>query len=179
MFGCEQSSLLTRIAAKIMGLNRNKKEGNIMRIMKRVGLLLVALCLTVTTGFGRGKSGQEPPDAILQLSGGSFAAGIGFSWGEGTLTYKGKTYPVSVNGMSIGKIGITNSTARGEVYHLRKLTDFDGKYTAAGAGLTLVGGVSVVTTMQNQNGVRITLRSRSQGVKFTLGASGVTLNIKQ
>jgi len=33
--------------------------------------------------------------------------------------------------------------------------------------------------MQNQNGVRITLRSTSRGVKFTLGASGVSLNIKQ
>ena len=149
--------------------------------MKRVGLLLVVLCLTVTLGFARGggKSSQEPPDAILRLSGGSFAAGIGFSWGEGTLTYKGKTYPVSVNGMSIGKVGITNSTAVGEVYHLRKLTDFDGKYTSAGGGLTLVGGVSVVSTMQNQNGVSINLHSTTRGVPtFTIGRAGVDMRIK-
>jgi len=153
-----------------------------MRIMKRVGLLLVALCLTVTVAFARGggKSSQESPDAILQLSGGSFAAGIGFSWGEGTLTYKGKTYPVSVNGMSIGKIGITNSTARGEVYHLRKLTDFDGKYTSVGAGLTLVGGVAVVTTMENQNGVRIDVHSTTKGAPtFTIGHAGVDMRIKR
>src|SRR6516162_6306214 len=153
-----------------------------MRIMKRVGLLLVALCLTVTVAFARGggKSSQESPDAILQLSGGSFAAGIGFSWGEGTLTYKDKTYPVSVNGMSIGKIGITNSTARGEVYHLRKLTDFDGKYTSVGAGLTLVGGVAVVTTMENQNGVRIDVHSTTEGAPtFTIGHAGVDMRIKR
>jgi hypothetical protein len=162
-------------------LNRNKKKGNIIRIMKRVGLLLVALCLTVTVGFprGGGKSSQEPPDAILRLSGGSFAAGIGFSWREGTLTYKDKTYPVSVNGMSIGKVGITNSTALCEVYHLRKLTDFDGHYTSAGAGLSLVGGVSVVTTMQNQNGVRINLHSTTRGAPtFTIGHAGVDMRIK-
>lgn len=150
-----------------------------MRIMKRVGLLLVALCLTLTAGFGRGKSGQESPDAILRLSGGSFAAGIGFSWAEGTLTYKGRAYPVSVNGMSIGKVGITNSTALGEVYHLRKLTEFDGNYTSAGAGLTLVGGVSVVTAMQNQNGVRINLHSTMRGADITIGAAGVDMRIKR
>ena len=115
----------------------------------------------------------------MQLSGGSFAAGIGFSWGEGKLTYKNKEYPVSVNGMSIGKIGITNSTARGGVYHLQKLTDLDGNYTSAGVGLTLVGGVSVVTTMQNQNGVRIDLHSTTRGAGITIGAAGVDMRIKR
>ena len=150
-----------------------------MRITRRVGLLSVALCMTVTAGFARGKSGEEPPDAILQLSGGSFAAGIGFSWGKGKLTYKNKEYPVSVNGMSIGKVGIINSTARGEVYHLQKLTDFDGNYTSVGVGLTLVGGVSVVTTMQNHNGVRIDLHSTTRGVSITIGAAGVDMRIKR
>ena len=150
-----------------------------MRIMKRVGILLVALWLTVTAAFALRTNRQQPPDAILRLSGGSVAAGIGFSWGEVTLTYKDKTYPVSVNGMSIGKVGITNSTAVGEVYDLRKLTDFDGKYTAAGAGLTLVGGVSVVTTMQNQNGVRINLHSTTRGADITIGAAGVDMRIKR
>ena len=150
--------------------------------MKRVGLLLVALSLTVTVAFprGGGKSSQEPPDARLRLSGGSFAAGIGFSWSDGTLTYKDKTYPVSLNGVSIGKVGITNATALGEVYHLRKLTDFDGKYTSAGAGLTLVGGLSVVITIQNQNGVRIDLHSVTSGAPtFTIGHAGVDMRIRK
>ena len=132
--------------------------------------------------LGGGKSSQqeqEPTDAILRLSGGSFAAGIGFSWGEGKLTYKNKEYPVSVNGMSIGKVGITNSTARGGVYHLQKLTDLDGNYTSAGVGLTLVGGVSVVTTMENQNGVRIDLHSTTRGASITIGAAGVDMRIKR
>jgi len=134
----------------------------------------------VTAGFARGTSSQERPDARLRLSGRSFAAGIGFSWGEGTLTYQDKTYPVSVNGLSIGKVGITNSTAVGEVYHLRKLTDFDGKYTSTGAGLTLVGGFFVVTTIQNQNGVRINLHSTTSGTPtFTIGHAGVDIRIKR
>jgi hypothetical protein len=50
----------------------------------------------VMTGFTRAATQPQfgHPDATLRLSGGSFAAGIGFSWGKGTLTYKGKDYPV-------------------------------------------------------------------------------------
>ena len=65
------------------------------------------------TGFTRAASKEEKPDATLRLSGGSLAAGIGFSWGKGTLTYKGKDYPVSVNGLSLGKVGISGASAYG------------------------------------------------------------------
>jgi hypothetical protein len=33
--------------------------------------------------------------------------------------------------------------------------------------------------MQNQNGVRITLRGTTKGMKFKLGAAGVSMQIKQ
>jgi hypothetical protein len=36
-------------------------------------------------------SAADQPDATLKLSGGSVAAGVGYTWGGGTLTYKGKT----------------------------------------------------------------------------------------
>jgi hypothetical protein len=38
-------------------------------------------------------------------------AGVGFSWGNGVLTYKGKTYPVQVEGLSVGEMGVTRATA--------------------------------------------------------------------
>ena len=49
----------------------------------------------------------------LRLTDGSVAAGIGFSWGRGTLTYAGKTYPVKVEGLSVGEVGPTRATAVG------------------------------------------------------------------
>jgi hypothetical protein len=45
-----------------------------------------------------GNSSHEKPDATLSLTEGSVAVGIGFSWGKGTLSYKGKTFPVNVEG---------------------------------------------------------------------------------
>ena len=146
-----------------------------MNNIKKIGLLL--LVLGVITGFTEAAK-QERPDATLQLSGGSVAAGIGFSWGKGTLTYKGKDYPISVNGLSLGKVGITGASASGEVYNLKKLKNFDGNYTAAGAGMTVVGGRSAVT-MSNQNGVRVRLISTTRGVDVTLGGGGVEMRLKK
>jgi hypothetical protein len=87
-----------------------------MNSIKKIGLLL--LVSGVITGFTQAAA---KPDATIRLSSGSVAAGIGFSWGKGTLTYKGKDYPISVKGLSIGKVGITKATASGEVYHLKTL----------------------------------------------------------
>ena len=144
-----------------------------MNSIKKIGLLL--LISGLITGFAQAAS---KPDATISISTGSVAVGIGWSWGKGTLTYKGKSYPLSVKGLSIGKVGITKNTASGEVYHLKTLNDFNGNYTAAGAGITLAGGRSAVD-MTNQNGVRVRVISTNRGVDLTLGGGGVELRIKK
>jgi hypothetical protein len=146
-----------------------------MNIIKKIGLLLVVL--VVMTGFTQAAK-EGKPDATLRLSGKSVAAGIGFSWGKGTLTYKGKDYPVSVKGLALGKVGISGVTASGKVYNLKKLQDFDGNYTSAGAGMTLAGGGSAVA-MKNQNSVRVVLHATTRGVDLTIGGAGVDMAIKK
>jgi hypothetical protein len=146
-----------------------------MNNIKKIGLLL--LVLVVMTGFTQAAK-EEKPDATLRLSGKSVAAGIGFSWGKGTLTYKGKDYPVSVKGLALGKVGISGVTAAGKVYNLKKLQDFDGNYTSAGAGMTLAGGGSAVA-MKNQNSVRVVLHATTRGVDLTIGGAGVDMAIKK
>jgi hypothetical protein len=163
---------------KISTLHRLTKKGSYtsMNNVKKIGLIL--LVLGTLAGFSQAAEKKEKPDATLQLSSGSFAAGIGFSWGKGTLTYKGKDYPIKVNGLSLGKVGISGATASGEVYHLKKLRDFDGNYTAAGAGMTLAGGRSAVS-MKNQNNVHVVLTSTTRGVDVTLGSGGVEMKLKK
>ena len=121
---------------------------------------------------------KDGPDATIKLKGGSVAVGIGYSWAAGELTYKGKTYEVEVNGLSVGDVGVTSADASGSVYHLAKLSDFDGNYTAAKAGATVAGGASA-SIMRNQNGVEIRLVSTTQGLKFTFAAAGVSMKIKK
>ena len=146
-----------------------------MNNIKKIGFLL--LVLVVITGFTQAAK-EGKPDATLRLSGKSVAAGIGFSWGKGTLTYKGKDYPVSVKGLSLGKVGISGVTASGKVHNLKSLQDFDGNYTAAGAGITLAGGGTAIA-MKNQNGVRVVLHATTRGVDLTIGGAGVDMAIKK
>jgi hypothetical protein len=140
----------------------------------------IALMTLAALGFvlSVAQAAEEKPDATIKLSGGSVAAGLGVSWGSGKLTYKGKDYPISVTGISVGDVGITKLEASGSVYHLKKLDDFDGNYTAAAAGATLAGGGSAAT-MKNQNGVTVNLVATTQGVKIVLGGGGVDMKIRK
>jgi hypothetical protein len=145
--------------------------------MKNVGRFLVIALLgtVVSTALA---ADDKTPDATLKLSAGSVAAGIGFSWGSGTLTLNGKDHEFSVKGLSVGDVGVTKAEAAGKVYGLKSLKDFNGNYTAVGAGATVAGGGSVIS-MRNQNGVRIDLVTTTQGLKVTLGGGGVDLQLKE
>jgi len=159
--------------------------------LKRIGIALLVLTLipgvtqaaqkTTASKSSTTKQAAAPegrPDATIRLNGGSFALGVGFSWGGGTLTYKGKDYPISVNGLSLGKVGMSGASASGEVYGLKSLHDFDGHYNAFSAGLTVAGGRTAVT-LRNQNGVRVNITSTTRGFDVTVGGSGVTMKIKK
>lgn len=52
---------------------------------------------------------EKKPDATLKLSQGQVAVGIGWNWGGGVLTYKGKNYPFKVDGLSVDDIGVTKA----------------------------------------------------------------------
>jgi len=132
-----------------------------------VGALVAALA---------GVSSAQEKKATLTLSDGSVAAGVGFSWGKGTLAYAGKTYPVKVEGLSVGEVGVTRATAKGMVSNLTKLDDFSGNYVAVSGGATAAGGAGVAV-MQNQNGVVIELQSTTQGASLKLGAEGLRLTL--
>ena len=146
--------------------------------VKKIGILLLAIGLTTAFGAETTAAAEERPDATLDLSGGAFAAGIGFSWGGGTLHYKGKDYPIKVSGMSLGKVGLSKATARGNVYNLKHLRDFDGNYTSTGVGMTLAGG-RAATAMRNQHNVKVALYSTTKGLDITIGGAGVDMSIKR
>ncbi len=107
--------------------------------MRRAVIGVVAVGSLVSLFLGLALAQAKKPDATLKLTEGTVAVGIGFSWGKGTLAYKGKNYPVKVEGLSVGEVGVNRATAVGNVRNLKQLADFDGNYVAAGAEAT-VGG---------------------------------------
>ena len=140
------------------------------------------VCAAVVGAFLLGPFGiahaDAKPDATITLSAKSISAGAGYTWGGGKLMYNGKTYDVTVDGLTVGAVGASSITASGEVYGLKKLEDFDGNFTAVAAGATIAGGGGLLT-MQNQNGVQVTLKSTTQGLSLTIGVSGAKLAIKK
>jgi len=147
--------------------------------MQRVVTSLIAvLSLCVAFAATVATAADKKPDATIKLSGGSVGIGIGFAWGSGKLHYKGKTYDIDVKGLEVGDIGAAKISASGKVFNLKKVEDFNGNFTAAGAGAAVGGGGGAVI-MQNQNGVKIELLSTSQGVKLALGAGGVDMTVKK
>ena len=150
-----------------------------MNNLKKIAIL--SLVVAVMTGFTQAASQHSGPDATLRLSGGSFALGIGFRWGSGTLTYKGKDYPVKVNGLSIGKVGMTGVSAIGEVFNLKHLQDFNGHYNVGAEGtrgVTIAKG-KAGTLMSNQAGVIVRLAATQTGLDVNATGGGVDMQIQR
>ena len=150
-----------------------------MNNLKKIAIL--SLVVAVMTGFTQAASHHSGPDATLRLSGGSFALGIGFRWGSGTLTYKGKNYPVKVNGLSVGKVGMTDVSAYGEVFNLKHLQDFNGHYDVGGAGtrgVTIAKG-KAGTVMTNHAGVIVRVSATQTGLDVNATGGGVDMQIQR
>jgi|UPI00064842CB hypothetical protein len=63
--------------------------------------IVIALLAPSTISFA-----QEAPSANIAFSGGSVAAGVGYTWGSGTSLFKGKPHPFTASGLSVVDIGV-------------------------------------------------------------------------
>jgi hypothetical protein len=149
-----------------------------MNHLRTFAFSLLALAVMTSITFA---AKESKPDATLRLSFSSVAVGVGFSSGNGTLTYKGKSYPVKVKGMSVGKVGVTSSSAYGEVFNLKNLQDFNGHYDVNGAGTrgVTLGAGKTGTLMSNQAGVIVRVSSTQKGAAVNATGGGVELKLQR
>jgi len=115
--------------------------------------------------------------ATVSIQTTSVAAGVGVQWGDGIMTYKGKKYSFSLQGLDLVGVGYAQVSAEGTISNLTKLSDFEGVYAAAEAGAAAGSGPATIT-MKNPNGVVITLHAVQQGVQLKLAAGGVNIEFK-
>jgi hypothetical protein len=139
--------------------------------MRRLGMELVSLMLMTLPAA----AADDVPDATVEFSGGSIAAGIGYTWGTGMLIYRGRLFRLQVSGLSIADVGITRYTASGDVYNLKKPSDILGTYGAVTAGATVGSGLTG-TSMQNEHGVVIHMTATRPGLSLTLAPSGMAIS---
>jgi hypothetical protein len=102
---------------------------------------------------------------------------VGVGGGNGTLNFKGNSYPLSIGGVSVGTFGATAADLVGRAYNLRTAADIAGTYTAVGAGVAVAGGAKVAR-LQNANGVILEMRGRQVGLEFSINLSGMTVSLR-
>ena len=140
------------------------------------GIALLVLGVMVSTTAIEAKGPKPVGKVSIQST--SIAAGIGVSWGDGQLNFKGHKYLFSIDGLTLVDVGISKASAVGDVYDLKDISQFEGTYVAGEAGFALAGGMGGMS-LRNQNGVVMHVRSVTQGAKLQLGPSGLTIKLKQ
>jgi hypothetical protein len=122
---------------------------------------------------------QAKPDCTIAFE--VFKAGfiVGGSGGSGSMTCKGKTYPLNIGGVSLGAtIGVSKAELVGEVYNLKNPEDITGTYSAAQAGFAVAGGEKVAD-LRNSKGVQVKVRGKQVGLALEADLSGLQISHKK
>jgi hypothetical protein len=138
-------------------------------------MLLALLGVLATAGFATPSIAEIGAVTVVFTKGG-FIIGVG--GGEGVLVFRGRRYPFTVSGMSVGfTIGASTTKFVGRALNLRNPADLAGSYAVAGAGGALAAGAGGVQ-LQNANGVILQLSGPRIGVEASAAVGGVTIAMK-
>ena len=142
------------------------------RFAKRVALAIVVAGVAGFSTPSRAETGQV---AVVFTKGG-FIVGVG--GGEGVLVLRGKHYPFTVSGMSVGfTIGASTTKLVGRALNLRGPASIEGSYATIGAGGAVAAGAGGVQ-LQNGNGVILQLSGPKVGAELSAAVGGVTIRLK-
>ena len=141
-----------------------------MKFAAAAGALAVVLLGTATPS-----QAQTTGTVRLHIVKAGFIIGVG--GGSGVLTFRGKSYPLSVSGIGIGSLGVAAVDLVGTASNLTSPAAIAGSYGGGGAGGSFVGG-GQVATLQNANGVVLRLRGVQAGFQVSLGLGGMTIAMR-
>ena len=137
-------------------------------------ILAGALMMVAASIESRAQTGTTGTVRIQIVKAG-FIVGVG--GGSGTLTYNGKSYRLSIGGVSLGTIGVATVNLQGTARNLRTAADIAGTYGAASASLAIVGGAKVAK-LKNEKGVVLELHGVQLGLEASLSLSGMTIALQ-
>jgi hypothetical protein len=101
---------------------------------------------------------------------------VGVGGGKGVLHFHGRSYRLSIGGISVGTIGVAGADLVGRVYNLHSAADIAGIYTAVSGSIAVAGG-GKVARLQNANGVIMDLHGTQAGFEASLSLSGMTVSL--
>lgn len=136
--------------------------------MRRAWGVLLGAALAANAGATWAQDGR--PDARLNFTSTAYGFLVGVNKGQGKLVFKERQYSFSVSSVKVGTLGFTRIDAEGQVYRLRELADFPGRYYAVEGAFT-VGQGGGSTVLRNKKGVMLYLQNLQKGVELTLGGA--------
>ncbi len=144
-----------------------------MRLSKLRAVLIAALAL-----IGMGTSAVYADGGPIRFN--ILKAGfvIGGSGGSGSFSFHGRTYPISIGGVSYGfTFGASEIRFRGTVSNIRQPSDVAGVYAAAGAGAALGGGAGGIV-LTNQKGAVLTLSGQQRCLIVAADLNGLIVTVR-
>jgi hypothetical protein len=134
------------------------------------------IALIVLFGVGLNQAQADSGSIVLTVYKGGWI--IGGSGGHGTLTFRGRRYPLSVGGIDYGLVfGGSKTMLRGRARNISRASDVAGVYAAAGAGLAVGGGARAIV-LTNQKGAVLELSGRQVGLMANADLSGLAITMK-
>ena len=142
-------------------------------------LIVIAVVLLVSLGWAGSTLAQSGiPDAKIEISQWKVGFIVGVSGGKGTLTYKGKSYPLSIKGLRVGATaGIATADLVGDVYNLKNVKDIEGTYSAAQVSIAVAAGAKS-WTLENKNKVTLNLTGKQIGLEVAFDVGGMKIELK-
>ena len=102
---------------------------------------------------------------------------IGGTAGSGTLTFRGRSYPISVGSLSYGfTFGASSVHLSGRVRNIFNVRDIEGVYGAGSAGAAVIRGPQAAI-LTNQRGVVLEVAGAQTGLIVNLDLSGMALSL--
>ena len=142
--------------------------------MQKLGIKAMVALLVGVAGFSTPSRAETGQVAVVFTKGG-FIVGVG--GGEGVV-FRGKRYPFTVSGMSVGfTIGASTTKLVGRALNLTGPASIEGAYSAIGAGGAIAAGAGGVQ-LQNANGVILQLSGPKVGAELSAAVGGVTVRLK-
>ena len=139
-----------------------------------ISVALIAMVVGVA-GLSTPSRAETGQVAVIFTKGG-FIVGVG--GGEGVLVLRGKRYPFTVSGMSVGfTVGASTTKFVGRALNLKGPASIEGTYATAGAGGAVAAGAGGVQ-LQNANGVILQLSGPRVGAEVSAAVGGVTIRLK-
>jgi hypothetical protein len=147
-----------------------------MRLPASLRSALIALTMAVTgAAFVTGANADGGSIRFNVIKAGFI---IGGSAGSGTLVFHGQRYRLSIGGISYGfTFGGSATDFVGTVSNIRRPSDVNGVYGAAGAGVAIGAGAGGIV-LTNQNGAVLTLAGRQAGLIVAADLNGLVITVR-